>query len=314
MILVTGATGFIGRHLIYRLAQNPKLQVRIFLRPGADLAKLPRPLSVHTMIGSIDDPESLLSAMNGIHTVIHLVGTESRGRSAQLASVDLDSTKALVDAALTARVGRIIYVSRPGADRASAFPVLRLKGEIEEIIRDSGLGFTIFRSAALFGANDRFSEHIAMLAGSFPFYIVPGDGESIFQPLWVEDFVSCLMIALESLDTLDTVVSVGGPELLTYRRMVMRVMHSIGVSRPIVGLPLLINQGVIWFLDGLFARWPITRHWIEMFASNQSFELGTIERQFGFRPASFDIGILSQYMQNRHYTARLARYVISSKW
>ncbi len=289
------------------------MQIRVLLRPGADLSRLPRPLTVHTMMGDITDAESLLAAMNGIHTVIHLVGTESRGHRAQLSKVDIAGAKTLVETALAARVGRIIYVSRPGADRASAFPVLRAKGEIEDIIRNSDLAHTILRSAVLFGDGDRFSENIAMLAGSFPVYIVPGDGETVFQPLWVEDLVTCLMMSLEDLDSIDATLSVGGPELLTYRRLVMRVMHTIGASRPIVGMPLLLNQAGIWFLDGLFARWPATQHWIEMFATNQTSELGTIEHHFGFRPTAFDVGLLSQYMRNRHYTARTIRYLFTSK-
>jgi len=309
MILVTGATGFVGRRLVSRLTREANLKARILLRPGTDMSRLPRPLTVHTMVGDVTDAESLLAAMNGVHTIIHLVGTESRGRKARLNIVDTAGAKAVVDAALAARVGRIIYISRPGADRASAFPVLRAKGEIEDAIRRSGLSFTILRSAVLFGDGDNFSENIAMMVGSFPVFFVAGDGESVFQPLWVEDLVTCLLMTLESLDTIDSVITLGGPELLSYRRIAMRVMHTMGTRHPIVGLPLLINQAGIWFFDGLFARWPITGHWVEMFSSNQAAELGTVERTFGFRPASFDVGTLSPYMKNRHYAGRLARYV-----
>ncbi len=313
MILVTGATGFVGRRLVRRLGQT-SLDVRVLLRPGTDMARLPKGVPVHAMVGSLNTPDSLLAAMDGVHTIYHLIGTETRGRHAQLDEVDISGTQTICDAALAARVGRIIMVSRIGADRASAFPVLRAKGEIEEIVKRSGLAYTILRSGVLFGQGDRFSEHIAMLAKAFPVYLVPNDGEQILHPLWVEDLVTSLVLSLQNLDLIDHTISLGGPELLTYRRIVMRVMYAIGAQRPIVSLPLQLHRAGAWFLDGLFARWPFTEQWAEMLSINQSAELGTIERVFGFRPASFDIGLIDRYMENVAYGRRLPEYVFSTRW
>lgn len=266
------------------------------------------------MIGNLSDPDSMLAAMNGIHTVFHLIATDERGRHARLEEIDVAGTRAVVNAALLARVGRLICVSRFGADRGSAFPVLRAKGEMEETIRNSGLAHTIFRSGPLFGDGDRLSEGLAMLLRAFPLFFVPGDGEMTLQPFWVEDLVTCLVMSLEDLDLIDRTLVVGGPEILTYRRMVMRVMHTIGSPRPIVSLPLLGHKMGAWFLDGLFARWPFTEQWVELLSTNQTGELGTVERHFGFRPAAFDVGVLSTYMRKRHYFWALLRYIFSTRW
>src|SRR5690606_30213828 len=314
MILVTGATGFIGRRLIRRLGEQPGLEVRVLLRPGSDLDRLPRGVAVHAMMGDLNSMDSLLAAMDGVHTVFHLIGTDTRGRHAQLEKVDIAGTRAIVEAGLAARIGRLITVSRLGADRYSAFPTLRAKGEIEDIIRRSGLAYTIFRSAVLFGEGDRFSSHLAMLIQSFPVFFVPGDGEQILQPLWVEDLITCLTLSLENLDLVDQIVEVGGPELLTYRRLIMRVMYAIGAHRPIIGVPFQVHSAGAWFLDGLFARWPITEQWVEMLAARQTAELGTIERLFHFRPAAFDVGLIDQYMPNRRYRTDFLKYIFSGRW
>lgn len=314
MILITGATGFIGRRLVKRLAGDAQLRVRVLLRPGTRADRLPKGVPIHTMIASLDDPDSLLAAMDGVHTVFHLVGTDTRGRHAGLQTIDVAGTRAIVEAALTARAGRIIYVSRIGADRSSAYPILRAKGEMEEAIKASGLAYTIFRSSVLFGRGDRFSEHIGMLARSFPVFFVPGDGEATFQPLWVDDLVTCLAMSLEDLDLVDSTMSLGGPEILTYRRIVMRIMHVSGSQRPIMGLPLLAHRALGWYLDGLFARWPFNEAWIDLLSSNQTAELGTIERHFGFRPSSLDMGLIDQYMRNRHYALELMRFVLTHRW
>ncbi len=314
MILITGATGFVGRRLVHRLAGQAGLKVRVLLRPGTTAERLPRGVPFHVAVSRLDDAAALRAAMEGVHTVIHLVGTETRGRHARLQEVDVAGAKAVIDAAREAHVGRLIYVSRIGADRASAFPVLRAKGQIEEAIRSSGLSYTILRTGVLFGAGDRFSEHIAMLVRAFPVYFVPNDGEQMLQPLWVEDLVTCLAMSLENLDLIDEAMNLGGPELLSYRRVVMRVMHAIRTRRPIVGLPLLAHQAAAWFLDGLFARWPFTEQWVEMLATPQTAGLGTVERYFGFRPAAFDMGLIDHYLSNKRHGWRLVRYIFSTRW
>ncbi len=314
MILITGATGFVGRRLVHRLAGQVGLKVRVLLRPGADTDRLPRGVAFQVAVGRLDDKDALCAAMRGVHTVIHLVGTELRGRYARLQEVDVGGAQAVIEAAREAHVGRLIAVSRIGADRTSAFPVLRAKGQIEEAIRNSGLAYTILRTGVLFGAGDRFSEHIAMLVRTFPVYFVPNDGEQMLQPLWVDDLVTCLAMSLENLDLIDEVMTLGGPELLSYRRVVMRVMHAIRTRRPIIGLPLLAHRAAAWFLDGLFARWPFTEQWVEMLSTPQTAGLGTVERYFGFRPAAFDIGLIDRYLSGQRHVLRLVRYIFSTRW
>ncbi len=314
MILVTGSTGFIGSRLVRRLAGENKLRVRVLLRPGAETKLLPRGIPVYVTTADLNSVEGLTEALDGVHTVYHLVGTGMRGRHSQLENVDIESTRNITEAARLARVGRIIYVSTLGADRASAYPLQKAKGEIEAIIRKSGLAYTIFRTASVFGEGDHFSENLAMLVQNFPLFFVPGEGEAVLQPLWVEDLVSCLAIALENIDMIDETISMGGPELLPYRRIVLRVMYTINASRPIVGLPLLVHKASAWFLDGLFARWPYNERWVELLSANQTTDLGTVERRFGFRPATFDVPVLQTYMQTRSYRKMLLRYATRNDW
>lgn len=298
-----------------RLTETESIRVRLLVHSRASASRWLNPdLDVDVIVGSITDEEILTTALGGIHTVFHLVGTETRGRHSKLSDVDVEGTKKLVSLAQEARVGRIIYVSRVGADRASAYPVRRAKGEAEEVIISSGIAYTIFRVSVLFGIGDRFSEHIAMLARAFPFYTVPGEGDTVLQPLWIGDLVTCLAMSLEDLDSVDRIMAIGGPELLTYRRIVMRVMHACSSRRPIIGLPLLVHRAGSWFLDGLFARWPFTEQWVEMLSSSQAAELGYIERSFGFRPAAFDIGLIDTYMRNRPYFFNLICYIFTRHW
>ena len=138
MILVTGGTGFIGKALIRHLVElgHP---VRTLIRPAQRTPNLPRGVPVNVAVSSLSDERGLRAAMVGVDTIYHLAGGEWRGPRASLLEIDIQGTRAVVQAAEDAGVQRIFYVSHLGADRASAYPVLKAKGIAEEFIRRSSL-------------------------------------------------------------------------------------------------------------------------------------------------------------------------------
>jgi len=107
-------------------------------------------------------------ALRGVDVVYHLAGSERHSSHARLQEVDIQGTQTLVNAAVEAGVQRIITVSHLGADRNSAYPVLKAKGLAEYAIVQSGLPYTIFRSGAVFGPGDQFTVGIARLLLGWP--------------------------------------------------------------------------------------------------------------------------------------------------
>jgi uncharacterized protein YbjT (DUF2867 family) len=189
MILVSGGTGFIGQVLLRQLVEAG-YEVRTLIRPSKNSPNLPKGVPVEVAVSSLVDERGLRGAMVGVDTIYHLAGGEWAGPRSSLMDIDIQGTRAVAKAALDAGVDRIIYLSHLGADRASAYPVLKAKAIAEEYLRRGSIDYTIFRSGIVYGPQDGFTTGLARLLSVSPFFLTPGDGSTLLQPLWVEDLVT----------------------------------------------------------------------------------------------------------------------------
>ena len=312
MILVTGATGFIGRHLVTGLiaAGQP---VRVLLPPNLSEARRNRLTwhdEVETVIGTLYDPDALHRALIDVDTVYHLASAQWWGRRRDLEHVDLLGTRGLIAAARAARIGRVIVLSQLGASPSSAFMLLRTKGRFEELIRSSGLAYTIIRSGIVFAPDDSFVNGVATLLHGNPLFVLqPGQGENLLHPIYIADLVEALIRTLETVDTVDQVIEIGGPEYLSYNELLLTVMRVTQTPRSIVSLPPYLLRTLTSTTRSLFPRWPITPQWYDLLASNRTAPLGTIDTLFGIHPARFEDTIVT-YMPQRRYALELGRALL----
>lgn len=287
MFLITGGTGFIGRALLRQLSEL-EYPVRTLIRPSPRSPNLPRGVSTEVAVSSLTDERGLRAAMVGVDTVFHLASGEWHGPSASLFEIDIRGTRAVIQAAGDAGVERILFISHLGADRASAYPVLKSKAITEEFIRRSGIKFTIIRSAIVFGPNDGLTTGIARIGAATPFsFLLPGDGTTLLQPLWIEDLVTCLVWSLDNSDTINRTYEVGGPEYLTFRQISELVLREAGLSRRMVriGPPYLRTLTVV--LEAMFPALPVSVYWLDYLAANRTTALDTLPRSFNLMPSRF---------------------------
>lgn len=288
MILVTGGTGFIGSALIRHLVDDGR-KVRVLLRPSSTSPNLPTGIPLEIAIGNISDEKNLRSALIGVDTIYHLAGAEWQGVHADLNEIEIVGIRSLVKAANEAGVKRIVYLSHIGADRASAFPVLKVKGIVEEFIRKSGISHTIIRTGLVFGPNDHFTTALAKLMSFFPFFFpIPGDGEVMLQPIWIEDLATCLSWVLDRDELKDQTYTVGGPEFLSLTEIFNKVSDAAGYRRYLFSLPPTYFRlgGILleYFLPGL----PLSVYWLDYLSTSRTGEIDTVSRIFGLLPARFE--------------------------
>ncbi len=305
MIFVTGGTGFVGQALIRHLVETGR-PVRTLIRPSPHSPNLPRGVSVDVAVSAITDERGLRAAMVGVDTIYHLASAEWIGARASLLETDIQGTQAVVRAAVDAGVKRIFYVSHLGADRASAYPVLKAKAIAEEFIRRSGLDFTILRSAIVFGPHDGLTTGLARILQSIPFFfLMPGNGTTLLQPLWIEDLVTCLVWSLEDAETSNRTIEVGGPEYLTFDQVVHLVMQAIGVRRRIINMRPPYLRGLTVFFDSIFPKLPVSVYWLDYLAANRTCALDTVPRVFNLMPARLSQRLV--YLQDQNWHTSLVR-------
>ena len=287
MILITGATGFIGRALVRQLSQTGQ-QVRVLLRPSPQSPRIPKGVPVEVAVVSLNDERGVRAALRGVDEIYHLASASGHGRRGNLLTTDIEGTRTLAQAAKDAGVKKIIFISHIGADRASAFPIQKAKGIAEEHIRRSGVPYTIIRSTVVFGPEDRFTNNLAGLLRTVPFFFpIPSDGRTLLQPLWVEDLVTCLIWTLENPDTNNQTYEIGGPEYFTLRQVLETLMGITHANRLLVPLPTPYMRALLVSLDSFMPNFNISTYWLDYVAVNRTCPVDNMPRTFGLMPARF---------------------------
>lgn len=287
MILVTGATGFIGRALVRHLSQAGQ-QVRVLLRPSPQSPRIPKGVPVEVAVVSLNDERGVRAALRGVDHVYHLASASSQGRRGNLLTTDIEGTRNLANAARDAGIQRLIFLSHIGADRASAFPIQKAKGIAEEHIRRSGVPYTIIRSSIVFGPEDHFTTNLAGLLRTAPFFFpIPSDGRMLLQPLWVEDLVTTLVWTLENTEMINQTYEVGGGEYFTLRQVLETLMNVTHARRMLVSLSPPYMRVLLVMLDSLLPNFSISTYWLDYVAVNRTCPVDNLPRTFGLMPARF---------------------------
>lgn len=285
MILITGGTGFIGNALVRHLSQLG-YPVKLLLRPSKESPNIPHGLAVDVAVASLDDDQGLRAAMKDVDTIFHLASAESLGRKAELSRVDIQGTQALLRAATQSSIDRFYFLSHLGADRASAYPLLKAKAIAEHHIRTSGLPYTIIRSALAYGEGDRFTNGLAFLLKVSPYFVMmPSEGSSFLQPIWVEDLVTVLAWSLDMPETINQTYEVGGPEYLSFREIASLIADRIKIRRRFIGVPSIFLTILTELLEIVTPTFPTSVFWMDTLAADRTTSLDVLPRVFNLLPS-----------------------------
>ena len=303
MILVTGATGFIGRTLVRQLT-SIGYPVRVLIRPSPRTPRLPKGVSVEVAVVSLADTRGLRAALRDVDVIFHLASAENQGSRGDLLTADIQGTANIIVAATDAGADRIVYLSHIGAARASGYPAFKAKGIAEEHIRNGKVPYTILRTSLVYGPEDHFTNNLSrLIRSSFGIFPIQSGGRTVVQPVWVEDLVTCMLWALENKDTLNKVYELGGSEFFTFQQIIETIMDVTHRRRFLVPLSPITLRAMTVFLEGIIPNFPISSFWLDYFAVNRTCAVDSMPRIFGLMPARFTYGL--DYLIRKPWYQRL---------
>jgi uncharacterized protein YbjT (DUF2867 family) len=285
VILVTGASGYVGRRLVPALIAAG-CTVRALVR---DPARATQPTGVEVVTGDVTDPSSLAAACHGVSVVVTLSAATAaptpphRGYDA----VNAGGPANIAAAAKAAGVERIVQIGGIDASAGAPGPYVAGRRRGETAVIDSGIPWAILQPSIMFGGPDAAFVHaMAGLVRRAPVVPVPGDGTLLLQLVWVEDVVRCL-VALVRDRALAGRYPIGGPEELTYDQQLDVIGAALGKRKVRkLHLPLGLMRLQASLLQVL-PKPPLTPAALELFGSDNVAGVDAIPRQFGFEPRSF---------------------------
>jgi NADH dehydrogenase len=291
-VLVTGASGFVGSHVIPELVGAGHHVVALVRSPGGREAVQRRlaaaeVTSVTIRTGDVLDRSSLIDALVGVDAVAHMAAIPrdwNGGRD--LLRVNLGGTENVIASMRVAGVRRLVYLGALGVEDREELHFAKSKARAQAAVAASELDWTILAPSLLFGPRDGFFNTVAGLVRlPSPVVPVPGWGRSRFQPIHVGDVAHCLRLSLERPDTIGQIVQLGGPRTWTYREITREVAQALGRRRWILPLPIPLIALVAGVAEALRLRsFPVATDQLRQLALDNVGELGAVQRVFGFAP------------------------------
>ncbi|GCE03223.1 SDR family oxidoreductase [Dictyobacter aurantiacus] len=290
MLLITGATGFIGRQLVARLVaqgERPRCLVRDLRQASSSLPVE----SVELVQGATTQPATLEPALQGVDTIIHaafMTADRKQSPGNNYEETNVGGTSNLILAARAAGVKRMIEISGLGTKPDKPGSYMQGRYLSEKMLMESGLDWTIIRPSVLFGKGAPFIKGLTELIETAPVVPLIGGGKTMFQPISVDDVVTVIIKVLQDPDrTNRKIFTIGGPEYYSFSQIFDMLLQATHHSRPKVYAPTpLVGVGAA-VMEAVLPKPPLTKAAMALFSFNNTTDLDSVERDFGFKPQSF---------------------------
>ncbi len=290
-IFLTGSTGFVGSEVLKQLLAAGHI-VRCLVRSGSE-KKLPQHPQLEIRLGDATDPSSLDCALEECDAAIHLIGIirEFPARGITFAKLHVEATRNILEAAKTQGVRRYLHMSANGSRENAVSPYHQTKWQAEELVRASGLDWTIFRPSLIFGEGGEFVTMIADLIRKLPVAPVFGDGRYRMTPVAVADVAKGIVAALKQPESIGQSYHCGGAKSYSYDEMLDAFGRALGKDRVHkIHQPLCLMKPVVSLLESIPA-FPITSSQLTMLLEGNVCDPKPWSDAFAITPLSLEEGL-----------------------
>ncbi|QCC50847.1 NAD(P)H-binding protein [Halapricum salinum] len=242
-VLVTGATGFVGSNLVPALLDAGHDVVAM----TRDAGRYEPPEGVEVVEGDLLEPETLAGDFDGVDAAYYLVHSLQTGGDFE--ERDREAATNFSAAASAAGVERVLYLGGLGETGDDLSPHLRSRQEVETLLARGSYDLTTLRAAIIVGAGSVSFQMVRQLVTKLPVMIAPKWVYTYCQPIAISDVVSYLVGVLDAPETAGGTYEIGGPEVLTYKEMLVRTGEAMGKRRLIVPVPVLSPRLSSYWVD-----------------------------------------------------------------
>jgi uncharacterized protein YbjT (DUF2867 family) len=264
-ITVFGGSGFLGRQIVKRLAEE-NAHVRVAVRHperALFLERAGRAEQITAIYADVWKEASVGAAVDGSEAVINMVGHYVERGRANFETTSGHGAMHVAQAAASAGVQRFVHISGLGADPECYSAYSRARGIGEQLVTEAFPGATILRPGVIFGREGGFLNRLAALARVSPLFPLFGAGETKLQPVFVGDVAEAVANALATPATMGRLYELGGPRVYTYKELVQLVLAQIERKRLLVPIPYFAWKVVAASMAPLPRR-PISRNQVEL--------------------------------------------------
>lgn len=291
IVLLTGATGYLGEKLLPRLIASGR-KVRCLVLPSDE--KDPGHLYPCEVVrGDLSDPKGLDSIMEGVDTVVHCAALMPPNDAEQIRRVNVGGTAALLALARSRSVRRFVYLSAVSAIYPIKNAYGKSKAEAEALVAASGLDFTILRLTMLYGEGGGL--HFAKLVGLMKkiplFFPVLGPGHARLQPVYLDDAARAVEIALASQAAVGRTLDVSGGSVVTFNELVDAVAAAMGRRRIRLHAPLWLCRIAAAAAERLTPGSFLSKDAIVGLTQDATLDHSELQREFGWQPLDLASGL-----------------------
>ncbi len=297
LIAVTGATGFVGREVV-KHARVAGFPVRAIVRDPKPAAQWAEQNGVELFHGNVIYEPSLADAFVGVKCAIHLVGIIHARKENTFERTHTQATRNVLDAAKKAGVKRYLHMSALGTRADGRSRYHQTKWAAEELVRKSGLAWTIFRPSVIYGRSDISINVLSKLIRRAPFVPVLGHGNSKIQPVSVENVAKCFVAAIRHDDAVGKTYDLCGPVAFTWNELYDKLLAFYGLRKPKLHLPLPVARVQAAVFERVLANPPFNRDQLIMTEEDNVGDPKPAERDFMLTQESLDQG-LARYLDRR---------------
>jgi nucleoside-diphosphate-sugar epimerase len=284
-VIIAGGTGFLGRHVTEALlaAGHSVLLLARGTRPAVAAE------GVEVVPADVAAGALAPGALRGGDAIVNLIGIKREQGAQTFERVHVEATRHLIEAARAIGIRRFLHVSvvcsRP--DPNSAYH--DTKWRAEELVRASGLAFTILKPGVIYGPGDDMVTHLVKMIRFAPVFPVVGRGDSILQPVHVGDVAAAVAGALANDRSIGQGYDVVGPERLTLRAVVETVARGVGLRLRVVGTPVWFQRAAVGLMNALFRNPLSTPAQLQMLIDGMPGDPAPAREDLGVEPRPFTV-------------------------